>query len=68
MQIQIDTHFESEENPKLVRSILRSSFTKKVQNRPECNAEKSPSSSASFNYVASTIRSISRESLSNLGQ
>ena len=60
-----DTYFQ---NHKLFRSILRSSFTKNSKTVQNILREKSPSSSAPFNFVASTLRSISRENLRNLGQ
>ena len=54
-------------NHKLVRSIFWGSFRKHKAVR-DMLREKSPSSSAPLHFVASTLRSISRESLVNLGQ
>ena len=63
------TYFQmTEQNHKLFRSILWSSFTKNSKTVQNVMREKSPSSSAPFNFVASTLRSISRESFRNLGQ
>ena len=64
---RLTTSIICEQNHKLFRSILWSSFRnpKSVQN---IMREKSPSSSAPCHFVASTLRSISRESLRNLGQ
>ena len=61
----LTTSIISEQNHKLFRSILWSSFRnhKSVQN---IMREKRPNSSAPFHFVASTLRSISRESLRNL--
>ena len=54
-------------NHKLVRSIFWGSFRNHKAVR-DMLREKSPSSSAPLHFVASTLRSISRESLVNLGQ
>ena len=63
----LTTSIISEQNHKLFRSILWSSFRnhKSVQN---IMRGKSPSSSTPCHFVASTLRSILRESLRNLGQ
>ena len=64
---RLTTSIISEQNHKLFRSILWSSFRnhKSVQN---IMRGKSPSSSTPCHFVASTLRSILRESLRNLGQ
>ena len=64
-----DTYFQmTEQNHKLFRSILWSSFTKNSKTVQNVMREKSRSSLAPFNFVASTLCSISQESLRNLGQ